>query len=237
MITEALLGGLLVGFLGSFHCVGMCGPLALSLPVSQLPKWQRAGSVFLYNTGRIFTYAMLGLIIGFAGQNIKLSGFQNTFSIISGIILVLIALQLFLQKSGQTPVFLRKFQGRVMDLMNYALQKKSLSGFLLLGMANGLLPCGMVYLAIAGAVNTGNVVAGIAFMTMFGLGTFPAMMVLSLAGYRVSLSVRNRIKTLVPYVVSVMGILLILRGMNLGIPYISPQLIRAGSSAEPVLCH
>lgn len=236
MITEIMLSGLLLGFLGSFHCVGMCGPLALSLPVSDFPKWKRISAVVIYNSGRIFTYAMLGLILGFAGQNIQLAGFQSAFSIITGLLLVFIAFQLFLQKTNQIPAFLKGFQSRIMKFMGYALKQKTVGGFGLLGMANGLLPCGMVYLAIAGAVNTGSIASGSLFMTLFGLGTFPAMMVLSLAGYRVNLSMRNKIKSFIPYAVSIMGILLILRGMNLGIPYISPQLITAESSGA-VICH
>jgi sulfite exporter TauE/SafE len=93
----------------------------------------------------------------------------------------------------------------------------------------------MVYLAIAGAVSTTHLFEGIAFMAAFGLGTFPAMMALSVFGIVASISVRNRIRQLTPLVIGIMGILLILRGLNLGIPYISPVLETARGAA--VSCH
>ena len=95
---------------------------------------------------------------------------------------------------------------------------------LILGMANGLLPCGMVYLAITGAMAAGDINGGIGFMTAFGLGTFPAMFLLTYFGSVISLSIRNRMKRAIPFFVATMAVLLILRGLNLNIPMISPLL-------------
>ena len=99
----------------------------------------------------------------------------------------------------------------------------------LIGLLNGLLPCGLVYMAVAGALATGNIIYSSLFMACFGLGTLPAMLAMSFAGNFITLSSRNTIKKLVPYIVGIMGILLILRGLNLDIPYISPALAATGT--------
>lgn len=104
-----------------------------------------------------------------------------------------------------------------------------------MGMANGLLPCGMVYIAIAGALSTADVVSGVLFMAFFGAGTLPAMMMISYFGKMISLSARSSMRKAVPYFVAVMGILLILRGLNLGIPFISPEM--PAVSGQVVSCH
>ena len=102
-------------------------------------------------------------------------------------------------------------------------------------MINGLLPCGMVYVALAASLNFHEVQNSVLFMTAFGAGTFPMMMLLTIVGHRLSFSLRSTIRKAVPYLMTTMAVLLILRGMNLGIPFISP--IMAGPGATPVTCH
>jgi sulfite exporter TauE/SafE len=99
----------------------------------------------------------------------------------------------------------------------------SASSFLGIGLLNGILPCGLVYVGVAGAVNTGDITNAMVYMALFGLGTAPVMLTISLIGNFLSIAVRNRINRITPYVVILLGVLFILRGLSLGIPYISPK--------------
>jgi hypothetical protein len=235
---QAIAAGGLLGLISSFHCVGMCGPLALALPVHHLPKMQQVIAILLYNTGRIVTYAALGALFGWAGRHIYLAGFQQWFSITMGfIILLLVVLNFFLphlRGTAFTPGWLRSFHQHVQELMGRLLRSPGIAHYGLLGMANGILPCGMVYLAIAGALTASQVGESVVFMSAFGMGTLPSMMALSLFGVHIKLSIRQQLKKAMPYVMACMAILLILRGMNLGIPFVSPVL---AESKQAVSCH
>lgn len=235
LIWQTILSGVVLGALSSFHCVGMCGPIAFALPVHFLPKQQKMMGILLYNLGRVFTYALMGLLFGVAGRSVYLGGFQQWFSIALGIVVLLILIQ---TSVGKNYVHIRSFdklQQAVQDFIAARLQQQSIPGLFVLGMANGLLPCGMVYLAITGALAAGTVEGGVSFMAAYGIGTLPAMFLLSYFGMMVSISTRNMIKKAMPYVVACMAVMLILRGMNLGIPYISPMMQNTATTA--VSCH
>src|SRR6187551_805073 len=88
-----------IGLLSSFHCVGMCGAIALSLPTQHLSTFKKTSAILLYNAGRIVTYATLGTIFGLAGRQIYLGGFQQWFSIIAGSVILVIAIQSLLKYS------------------------------------------------------------------------------------------------------------------------------------------
>lgn len=235
MNPNLIIAGLSLGAISSFHCVGMCGPIAFALPVQQLSKWRASLAMFSYHLGRIITYSALGAVFGTLGRQVYLAGFQRWFSIVLGIALLLMMWQYIGTRSKIQFGLLNRLQLKVQNWIGMLLKDQRPQAFLLLGIANGLLPCGMVYLAIAGAVSTSHLTDAIAFMTAFGLGTFPAMMALSLFGIVASISVRNRIRQLTPLVIGIMGLLLILRGLNLGIPFISPVLESAREAA--VSCH
>ena len=235
MIWEAIIAGGTLGLISSFHCVGMCGPLALSLPVAHLAGPLQTIALVLYNLGRIITYATLGLVFGLTGRQIFIAGWQQWFSIALGVIILILALQYFFFKNLYQPKWLQRFYGNVQQWMGYFLRSRNISGYLLLGMANGLLPCGMVYLAIAGALSTQEVQESVLFMASFGAGTLPAMLALSLIGLKMDLTVRTQIRKVMPVLVASVAIILILRGMNLGIPFISPVL--ATANGEAASCH
>lgn len=228
---QLIISGFGLGMVSSFHCVGMCGPIALSLPVYYLPPHKKLTGILLYHAGRILIYALLGLLFGFVGRQFYVAGLQQYFSIALGAIILLILLQTsFGKRIIHIPLFDR-FQASLQNIIAHNIQKKQLYGMLILGMANGLLPCGMVYLAITGAMATGNLSGGVSFMAFFGLGTFPAMFLLTYFGSFISLSVRNHMKKAIPFFVATMGILLILRGLNLNIPMISPAMNNAAAHA------
>jgi uncharacterized protein len=231
----ALTAGILLGLAGSLHCVGMCGPLALGLPVQQRSPAQKAAALGLYHAGRILTYSLLGLLFGLAGRRFYLAGMQQTMSIVLGGVMVFFTLQYLVFKHAYQPALVKKFHLRVQAAMIKLLNKQSWGNFFLFGSLNGLLPCGMVYVAIAGAMSTNDVASGVLFMSGFGFATLPAMFALGFFGYLVNLKLRNELKRLSPYIVCFIGLLLILRGLNLGIPFISPVLEAAPAPA--VQCH
>lgn len=233
MIWEVFISGFILGGISSFHCVGMCGPLALSLPLAGLSHGSRVLGVVLYNLGRTTTYSLLGLLFGLIGRQIFVAGFQQAFSITAGVLILAgFVLTLLRRRLAFGPG--RVFYTKLQSLVARFLRIRSLPGFYLTGLANGVLPCGMVYLAITGAMATSNTWYGMEFMAAFGLGTIPAMFLLSFAGLMISLKARTFIRQLTPYAFLLMSVLLIMRGLNLGIPFISPYL--AGNS-EAVPCH
>ncbi len=234
MTWQLIISAFALGIVSSFHCVGMCGPIAFALPVYYLPTHKKLVGILFYHTGRIFIYAMLGLFFGFVGRQFYVAGLQQYFSIALGCIILLILLQTTIGKKFLQIKLFDQFQEKLQNIIAFYIQKKQLYGMLILGMANGLLPCGMVYLAITGALAAGNLLGGVAFMGFFGLGTFPAMFLLTYFGTVISLNVRNHMKKAIPFFIATMGILLILRGLNLNIPMISP--VMNNSAAHTVTC-
>ena len=218
-ITTALI----LGLLGSFHCVGMCGPIAVALPINNQSWWSRIAGTFLYNIGRAITYAALGAVFGVLGEGIQLGGFQSWISIAMGLIMIISVLFPVLFRN--TRLLDKYIYGYVNKLKMYLrplLKNSSLGSLFVIGLLNGLLPCGLVYVALAGAIATGGVVSGALFMFVFGLGTLPLLAFVTLAGNIISGSFKSKINKLIPLVIVIIGALFILRGLNLGIPYISP---------------
>ena len=235
MLLSLLIAGFTIGIVGSFHCVGMCGPIALALPVGNASKWQRFVYITLYNLGRIFSYAILGIFFGFLGKQFFIGGFQQALSITLGII-ILLAL-IFAKYINGNPTFLNKYNTQIKKLLSTLFKaEKHFYTFFLIGFFNGFLPCGLVYVAVAGAVATGNPLNSALFMAAFGFGTFPIMFAVTVLGKFVSLQWRTNMRKAVPYFVGAMAVLLILRGLNLGIPYISPEM-KATPSGTQSCCH
>jgi len=218
-----LLSALVLGLMGSFHCAGMCGPIAIALPLQGNTIGQKVFGGTLYNFGRTITYGIMGAIFGLLGQGISMIGFQQKISVVMGAIMIISVLfpALFVSKNKAGKSWfsfvakLKKSIGKMFSIRTY-------SSLFFIGMLNGLLPCGLVYMAIAGAIGTGNVVQGSLYMILFGIGTIPMMLFISLAGNAMSLGLRKRINKLIPVLVVVVGIFFILRGLSLGIPFLSP---------------
>ncbi|MCC5844692.1 MAG: sulfite exporter TauE/SafE family protein [Verrucomicrobia bacterium] len=214
---------LILGLAGSLHCLGMCGPLALALPAGrEATHLQRALGRLAYNLGRACTYALMGIFAGLLGHVLQLGGVQRWVSILLGILLI--ATLLF--SSHHMPEWvLNTFYRPVQKGLGKLLKRRGATGLFQIGLLNGLLPCGLVYAALAGASLQEGPLRGAAYMFIFGLGTLPMMFALSMGG----LSLRTpRFKPVLQYLVPALtltaGVLLILRGLSLGIPYISPDL-------------
>ena len=219
-----IITALTLGFIGSFHCIGMCGPIAIALPLPKENWTYKLSGVFLYNFGRVTTYGILGAIFGLLGKGIQLAGFQQTVSILMGVIMVLSVLFPLVFKSKiSIDNLLGGYVSRFIMGFKKLFKVRSLSSLFAIGLLNGLLPCGLVYIAIAGAINTNDVTLGIIFMVLFGLATAPMLAVVTLAGNLITGQLRSKVNKIIPYVVVIVGILFILRGLSLGIPYVSPK--------------
>lgn len=220
-----LFTALSLGFLGSFHCIGMCGPIALALPIHNLSFAAKSVGILIYNLGRIVTYTLIGFVFGLLGSNFALAGTQQTISIVMGlciILFVLIPKKSTIRLLGTSYLF--KGYSKIKNALGSLLHQRNNSSLFLIGLLNGLLPCGLIYLAIAGATAVGSTKLGMLFMIAFGLGTLPAMFSIASFGQFITINIRNYIRRAMPVFILTMGLLLVLRGMNLGVPYISPKL-------------
>jgi len=228
-----LYSALIFGVLGSFHCIGMCGPIAFMLPVDRENNFRRFSQIFLYHFGRIFTYSLIGLIFGFLGKSFYLFGIQQYLSMFIGaimIIIVLIPYKTFNKYNFSKPLY--KVISKVKSALGKELKKKTTDTFLTIGFLNGFLPCGLVYMALFGALETANPWQGSLYMLLFGLGTIPLMTTAIYFGNFLTGKVRRYITKAIPVIVVIMGLLFILRGLGLGIPYVSPLPVSQEVSAE-----
>ena len=210
----------LIGLLGSLHCIGMCGPLAFAVPVNQSGRGYLIWNKLIYQIGRICSYCLLGVIAGFFGQQLWNSGMQQALSILTGLLVLAAAVSMIVKWKGlvnPSSFFMKPFN----RLFSFAFNHKA--NHLIIGMINGLLPCGFVYLALGGAINTGSVQSAVSYMFWFGAGTAPLMFVATALVGLGSFSFRKKITKYIPYVMLVLGGWFVLRGLALNIPYLSPQ--------------
>lgn len=219
-----LWSALIFGLLGSFHCVGMCGPIAFLLPLDRKNRSKRLLQQISYHVGRLFTYGFIGFVIGLLGKSLNLFGIQQQLSIIIGvgmIVMILIPIKIFNRYNFSKPLY--KVVGKIKNTMGAELKKKDPSTFFTMGFLNGLLPCGLVYMAVFGSLASGSASYGALYMVIFGLGTIPLMTTAIYLGNFLKEKIKQRILKVIPVFVVLIGLLFILRGMGLGIKYISPS--------------
>jgi hypothetical protein len=232
-----LISALVLGLLGSFHCVGMCGPIAFVLPVDRSNNYKKVLQIGMYHFGRLISYSIIGLIFGLIGKGLYLFGFQQQLSIFIGIIMIIVVLipyKTFNNHNFSKPVF--KIISKVKSGLGSALKKKTLDTFLTIGFLNGFLPCGLVYMAVFGAIAGGDAIKGSLYMFVFGLGTIPLMTTAIYLGHFLKGALRQKIQKAIPVFVILIGALFILRGLGLGIPYISPAPM-AEMTKSSINCH
>lgn len=218
-----LISALILGLLGSFHCIGMCGPIAFMLPVDRKNQIKQFFQILSYHLGRLITYSLIGLLFGLLGKGFQLFGFQQQISIITGALMILvIVLPKFFQKIKITQS-ITILIGKVKSALGKELANKQNNTFFTIGFLNGFLPCGLVYMAVLGAISTSNALMGSLYMFLFGLGTIPLMSAVVYLGNFANGMFRKRIQQIIPIVVIAIGMLFILRGLGLNIPYISPH--------------
>ena len=215
---------LLFGLLSSFHCIGMCGPLALMLPLDRNNQAKKVTQIITYHLGRLIAYALIGFVFGMLGKGFLLAGLQQKTSILLGIAIILVVVipeKVLANFNFSKPIF--KMISVVKSALGTQFKNKSYQSLFTIGLLNGFLPCGMVYVALFGAVAMQSPTLGVLYMIMFGLGTIPLMSSLVYLKNFMTISLRNKIQKAIPYVAVFIGTLFILRGLGLDIPYISPS--------------
>jgi sulfite exporter TauE/SafE len=218
-----LITPLTIGLIGSFHCIGMCGPIVVSLPLKQHDLISKIIGTIIYNSGRVFTYSVLGILFGLLGRGIQLAGFQQWMSILLGVAMIVSVLfPFFFREKIRIGSLFAGFSARLINRLRKLFTDRSYFSLLMIGLLNGILPCGLVYVAIAGAVSSGSVMSGAFFMMFFGIGTIPLLFLTTLTSDAIGQPLRRKMRKVVPYFVFLIGVLFILRGMALGIPFISP---------------
>ena len=218
-----LLSALVLGLLGSFHCVGMCGPIAFMLPVDRTNSLKKLSQIAIYHFGRLLAYSIIGLIFGLVGKGLYIFGIQQQLSIVIGVLMILVALipyQTFNKYNFSKPMY--KLISKVKSALGKELQKKTPDTFLTIGFLNGFLPCGLVYMAVFAAIASGTALQGSLYMLAFGLGTIPLMTIAIYFSQFLKGSIRQHIQKAIPVFIVLIGALFILRGLGLGIPYLSP---------------
>jgi sulfite exporter TauE/SafE len=231
---------LLIGLVGSLHCIGMCGPIAIALPLGKTNIISKLVGGLIYNTGRIITYMILGAVFGLIGKGIHIAGMHQWVSMVIGVMMIgSVVMPLFFRQRLMLNTLFSGYSERLTSQFRKYFKQPSMRSFLIIGLLNGLLPCGLVYVAIAGAIQSKDTIAGVAYMAAFGIGTMPALLAVSILGSVISITMRNAVRKVVPYFIVVLGILFILRGMSLGIPYISPksEVLTTSPKAVDSCCH
>lgn len=228
------LSALIFGLVGSFHCIGMCGPIAFMLPVDREKPIKRFLQILSYHFGRLFTYSLIGVLFGYLGKSFYFFGFQQQISIITGISMILLILFPALVKRIPLLKGANKLISTIKNALGSELKKKNNDTFFMLGFLNGLLPCGLVYMALLGALTTSSALSGAFYMFLFGLGTVPLMTAVVYFGNFAKGSFRVAVQKAIPVVVVFIGALFILRGLGLGIPFVSPPEPMLNAAIETV---
>lgn len=215
---------IIFGLISSFHCIGMCGPIAMMLPVDRSNETKKIAQLVTYHVGRLTAYGSLGLLFGLLGKGFFLAGFQQQLSIAVGIIMIVIALvpeKTLAKYNFSKPVY--KVIAKVKTSLGNQFKNKSFKSFFTIGLLNGYLPCGMVYVALFGALAMPNIQFSILYMVLFGLGTVPMMSLVVIISNLITMPIRNTIQKIIPVIAVCIGVLFIIRGLGLNIPYVSPS--------------
>lgn len=211
------------GLISSLHCVGMCGPIAMMLPVDRNNQAKKVVQIMLYHIGRLTAYSLLGLFFGLLGKGLFLAGIQQQLSIFIGIMMIIFVVipeKVFAQYNFSKPIY--KVIAKVKTSLGSQFKNKSFKSLFIIGLLNGFLPCGLVYVALFGAIAMQSETLGVAYMFLYGLGTIPMMSAVVYISNVLSVPMRNKMQKVIPFVAIFIGMLFILRGMGLGIPFISP---------------
>ncbi len=225
--------GFVVGLLGSLHCIGMCGPIVAALPQGEGGKLSFLYGRLLYNSGRVVTYALIGLVFGLIGKTIFMAGYQQGLSIAIGVVIILAVITPSRYSQGLISALgLGRVYALISKLWGRLFRSSRKTSLFAIGLLNGFLPCGFVYVALAGAVATGGALKGSAYMALFGVGTIPILLVFSLIGNVIGHKFRRAFSHAVPVLAIALALVFILRGLSLGIPVLSPKMTHDVATGE-----
>jgi sulfite exporter TauE/SafE len=233
MENWGIIAALIMGITGSLHCAGMCGPIMMVMQFQHLQGWRRAAGIALYHLGRISVYALLGVIL-YSFRSAFTPQLQQYVSIIMGAVLLSIGIFNFLPHLVKVRL---PWTGFVTDSIGKTLAKPGLFSLLMSGILNGLLPCGLVYIALSTSVVADSMAEAVAFMYAFGIGTMPVLVSITIFKTRFRIFSTASIKRLVPLTMFVFGTLFMLRGLNLGIPWLSPRIEVQQTEITTTCCH
>ncbi|MCL9770295.1 sulfite exporter TauE/SafE family protein [Flavobacterium sp. HXWNR69] len=219
-----LYSAFIFGLISSFHCIGMCGPIAIMLPVDRTNEAKKVTQIITYHIGKLTSYAILGLIFGLLGRSFYLAGMQQQLSIIVGILMIMVALvpeKVFAKYNFSKPIY--RIITKVKSSLGQQFKNKSYKSLFTIGLLNGFLPCGMVYVALFGAIAMQSLSLSVFYMILFGIGTIPMLAAVVYISNLISFSFRGTIQKAIPFVAVIIGMLFIIRGLGLDIPYVSPS--------------
>ena len=219
-----LYSALLFGLISSLHCIGMCGPIAMMLPVNKSNPAEKVIQILIYHIGRLTAYASLGLIFGLLGRGFYMAGIQQQLSIAVGILMIVIVVvpeREFMKYNFSKPVY--RLLSKIKSNLGNQFKRKSPDAFFTIGLLNGFLPCGLVYAALFGAIAMQNLTLSVTYMILYGIGTIQMMSALVYLSNLLSIPVRNKLQKIIPIVAVFIGIMFICRGLGLDIAYLSPS--------------
>ena len=224
-----ILEGFLIGLAGSLHCIGMCGPIALLIPTSKNPL-VKFFQIITYNFGRVLTYSVFGFFFGLLGKGFRIAEVAQYVSIITGTTIIIIALATLFSNNklanSANKLFSNLFSP-IKKIFSKSLRNEK-KNLLAIGILNGFLPCGLVYGALLLTINANSITESVLVMAAFGIGTIPLMMLFMY--FKSFINSKFNFNKIVPFVILIMVIFLVLRGMNLGIPYVSPKINKKGDT-------
>lgn len=219
-----LFSGFILGVISSLHCIGMCGPIAMMLPLDHKNPAKKIVQLLTYHSGRLVAYMTFGLVFGLLGKGLFLAGIQQQLSVVIGVMIiafVLIPEKVLAQYNFSKPVY--RLISNVKASLGNQFKKRSYKALFTIGLLNGFLPCGLVYVALFGAIAMQSELLGVGYMLLYGLGTIPMMSAVVYFSSLLSVPMRNKIQKVIPIVAVFIGMLFIMRGLGLGIPYVSPS--------------
>ncbi len=231
-----LIPAFILGIGGSLHCIGMCGPIVLALPQHESNRLLMAMDGLLYNLGRILTYCLLGAIFGIVGSFFGFERYQGILEISIGLLILLYLVIPRKSRAGMADNRLFNYvSSKFRKFFNYFLNSQDKSSLAVLGMLNGLLPCGLVYVALGGAIAEAEPVASISYMAAFGIGTFPVMFSIYFAKNFIPIKVRQKLTRLIPFAIGALALLLIFKGAKFTFDG-GPDIKQHSSHTEKMKC-
>lgn len=225
---------LLMGLTGSLHCAGMCGPIIWVMPFQQLHGWRKAVGLFLYHFGRISIYALLGWLL-FTFKSAFHPGWQQWISLTLGALFLGFGLLYFIPAARMRVML--PWTGFVQRQLAQHLSYPYPERLFLLGALHGMLPCGLVYMALATVSSAQSAIEAISLMYAFGAGTVPMLLLVSFFRSTVTPITTLILRKWTPVLILAFGCMFLLRGANLGIPYLSPKAIQKAETGVTISCH
>lgn len=226
---------LALGFFGSLHCIGMCGPILLALPTTKSNRSQFFLKL-VYHSSRSIGYGILGFLFGIFGSSVSLLGIQRWVSITSGILILVALITPIFWTSIEARLYQSTFIKKIQLQITKQFKHETFASHLRMGLLNSFLPCGFVYIALVGSINQHSILDSALYMVAFGFGTIPLMLTYTLFSQQIKRIRFLKSPKIKATLTTLVAILFILRGLELGIPYLSPKIKITETQVESSCC-